>query len=170
MKFEPRRTIRYYMLRFVRLEGEPHFLARGLAIGVFVGILPIIPLHTVTILGLTILLRSSKLAGLLSSWLVSNPLTFFPQYYLSWRLGTWLIGQTITWHKVEHIMHMISNGAGFVATLGAISKLGWDAMITMIAGGSILALPFTVIGYFLALYMLTMVNRKRLQKRIQDNF
>jgi len=170
MKIEPRRTLRYYLLRFVRLKGEPRFLARGFAIGVFIGITPTIPLHTVAILALTILFRSSKLAGLLASWLVSNPLTFFPQYYLSWRLGTFLTGKTISWEKVRQIMQMISDGSGFTEILHAISRLGWDAVITMVTGGCLLALPVAVIGYFAALYLLTIMNRKRLQKQILNNF
>ena len=91
MKLEPRRTARYYYLRFIRLKGDPSVLARGVAVGTFIGITPTIPFHTVMALGLSFILRGSKVAALLATFLVSNPLTFFPQYYLSWQIGNWLL-------------------------------------------------------------------------------
>jgi len=39
-KIEPQRTARYYYLKFIRLKGDPAMLARGVAVGVFIGITP----------------------------------------------------------------------------------------------------------------------------------
>ena len=83
MKIEPRRASRYYYLKFIRLRGNPGVLARGVAVGTFVGITPTIPFHTVLALFLAFILRGSKIAALLTSVLISNPLTFLLQYYLS---------------------------------------------------------------------------------------
>jgi uncharacterized protein (DUF2062 family) len=83
MKFQPGRTAKYYYLRFLRLRGKPGELARGVAIGIFVGITPTIPFHTILALILAMILRGSKIAALLATVLVSNPLTFVSQkYYL----------------------------------------------------------------------------------------
>ena len=38
---------KYYYLKFIRLKGDPRSLALGTAIGVFVGLTPTIPLHTI---------------------------------------------------------------------------------------------------------------------------
>ena len=37
-KIQPQRAARYYYLRFIRLQGDPHTLARGVAIGLFIGV------------------------------------------------------------------------------------------------------------------------------------
>ena len=82
------RTIKYYALKFKRLRGDPHSLALGTAIGIFIGISPTIPLHTVAIIGAALLLRASTIAALISASVVSNPLTMVPQYYLCWLIKT----------------------------------------------------------------------------------
>ena len=51
--------------KMLRLKSSPHEVALGLSLGVFVGLLPIIPLQTVTVLLLALALRCSKLTALL---------------------------------------------------------------------------------------------------------
>ena len=81
---------RYWWQEFIRqlreLRGKPHELSLGIAIGVFVGITPTIPLHTVLAIALAVALRGSKLAAALGVW-VANPLTIPIFYYGSYQLG-----------------------------------------------------------------------------------
>jgi len=162
------RFFRYYYLRFIRLQGDPREIARGIALGIFIGITPTIPLHTVLILLLAIFLRASKLAGLLASCVVSNPLTFFFQYYLSWRLGTWLTPYELSWERIHEIMAIISGHIGFQKTMAELSKLGWESIAVMLVGGAVLALPFAVAGYFLSLYFYNKLRRKRFIRRAEN--
>ncbi len=83
-----KRFFRYHYLRFKRLKGDPHTLAKGVAIGVFIGVTPTIPLHTILILALCFFMGGNAVAAVLSSMVVSNPLTFFIQYFLSWWVGS----------------------------------------------------------------------------------
>ncbi len=59
---------------FKNLKGDPHYIALGMAIGVFVSITPTIPFHTVIALAMVIALPGSKAAAALSVWF-SNPIT-----------------------------------------------------------------------------------------------
>lgn len=163
-----RRFFRYYYLRFIRLQGDPQEIARGIAIGIFVGITPTIPLHTLLVLVLALFCRASKLAGLLASCVVSNPLTFFLQYYLSWRLGTWLTPYELSWERIHEIMAIISGHTGFEKTLAELGTLGWEAIAVMLVGGAVLALPFAVAGYFLSLYFYKRLRRKRFMRRAEN--
>src|SRR5210317_1471269 len=99
MKLEPQRAARYYYLRFIRLRGKPSELARGIAVGTFIGITPTIPFHTILALICASLLRSSKIAAVLATFVVSNPLTFFLQYYFSWKIGTWFTSREHSWNE-----------------------------------------------------------------------
>ena len=163
-----RRFFRYYYLRFIRLQGDPKEIARGIALGIFIGITPTIPLHTLLILLLAIFCRASKLAGLLAGCVVSNPLTFFFQYYLSWRIGTWLTPYELSWERIHDIMAVISGHTAFEKTLAELSKLGWEAIAVMLVGGAVLALPFAVSGYFLSLYFYKSLRRKRFRQRAEN--
>ena len=78
-----RRTIYYWIIRIKRLNGDPHYVATGMAIGVFVGITPTIPLHTVLALALAFLFRVSKVAAALGVW-CSNHVTIPFFYYWSY--------------------------------------------------------------------------------------
>lgn len=163
-----RRLFRYHYLKFKRLQGDPGFLSRGVALGIFIGVTPSIPLHTVLILGLSYPFRASKIAALSASVLVSNPFTFFFQYYLSWRLGVWLTSANLSWERMAEMMKTLSSDAGFMASLSALGQLGQEAIVTMLLGGCLLASPLALAGYFLA-YRFFTVLRARKAKRFNQN-
>lgn len=161
----PIRLVRYYYLKFLRLQGDPRSLARGVAIGIFIGITPTIPLHTVLILSLCLLFRASKVAGILASIIVSNPLTFFIQYYLSWLVGTIFFPGLLSWQRLQEVMAVLSSGSsgfsGFKSSLAAIGSLGFDAITVVVVGGTLLALPFTALSYYYSLKLFTRLRNKR---------
>ncbi len=126
MKLDPKRTARYYYLKFIRLKGEPCVLARGIAIGTFIGITPTIPFHSVMALALAFLLRGSKVAALLATFVVSNPLTFFPQYYLSWHIGNRLLPGKHSWGDVSELINLVVNGRAIQRDPGRLQPCGHE--------------------------------------------
>lgn len=165
MNFDPRRTIRYYWLKIIRLQGDPHVLARGVAIGIFIGVTPTIPFHTVLAIALALILRGSKITALLFTVIVSNPLTFFFQYYFSWRLGTLLTFRDLSWGKICSVLNIISANESFQHTIMAIGGLGLDTIFVMLIGGAVLALPFSLLGYLLSYFFFAMWQKKRKKSR-----
>lgn len=166
MKLEPQRTYRYYYLKFVRLKGEPAEIARGVGLGLFIGITPTIPLHTVLILFATLVSRSSKIAGLLASVAISNPLTIPPTYYFSWKVGAWLTGTHISWSQIKSVLEMVLSDAGFMDRAAAVAHLGREALVTLLLGGCVFALPVGLVGYFLSYRFFVAIQRKKRQKHI----
>ena len=165
MKFAPHRTIKYYYLRLIRLRGGPHFLALGVSIGAFVGVTPTIPFHTILALLLSFLFRASKLAALLATVLVSNPLTFFIQYYLAWMIGNWIIPNNISWAEINAVLEIITD-RGFMESLDALGRLGGEAITTLIVGGCLLALPIAIISYIVSLRFFFAAQKRRWEKEI----
>jgi len=64
---KPHRTLRYYLLKLKRLRGDPASLARGVALGVFTGITPTIPLHTISIIVLSFPFRANKISAIFAT-------------------------------------------------------------------------------------------------------
>ena len=159
-----KRALRYYYIKFIRLKGDPDVLARGVAIGIFIGITPTIPLHTGLVLFFALVFRATKIAALLACVMVSNPLTFFLQYYLSWRIGNWLTPHDLSWPQISQIMGVLASEATFRETLDAVMSLGVETIIVMILGGCLLALPLSVAGYFSSLRFFTVLREKRAKK------
>jgi len=165
MKLEPRRAARYYYLRFIRLKGHPSVLARGVAVGTFIGITPTIPFHTILAIVFAFFFRGSKVAALLSTIVVSNPVTILLQYYLSWQIGNLLIPGKHSWEDVSVLIDAVMDGANFSETFAALGKIGMDSIFILMSGGIILALPFTALFYFISLLLFRSIQKKRLEKK-----
>ncbi len=148
-----KRTLKYYYLRMKNLKGNPYSIASGMAIGVFIGLTPTIPLHAVIIISITSLFKSSRVAGLLGATIVSNPVTMPVHYYLAYHLGKRIISSNIT---LPHTYSIVD-----------IACVGQELTITMLVGGVALGLIPAVMAYFFALYGLTYLKAKRQSKRLR---
>jgi hypothetical protein len=163
---KPNRAAKYYYLKFLRLQGDPHSLALGVAIGLFVGITPTIPLHTALIIILAWLFRGNILAALIAATAISNPLTWLPQYYLCWRLGSWLLPGRLSWERIQGLLGLFASDASFTQNLALLGQLGLEAVAVMLVGGVLLAIPFTCAGYLLSLKFFRALRKKRQEKHI----
>lgn len=155
-----KRFFRYHYLRFKRLKGDPQTLARGVAIGVFIGITPTIPLHTVLILLFSFLFSGNALAGILAATVVSNPLTFFLQYYSCWWLGSLIFPDILTWQRMKELLATPQNPSGFMESLAVLTELGLDTILVLLTGGLVLALPFTIVSYIYTYRFFNTIRRR----------
>ena len=159
------RPIRYYLLRFLRLRGSPRSIALGAGIGAAIGIAPTLPLNNVLTLCFTLLLRANPVAGLIAATVYSNPLTFFPQYYFSWKIGDFLLPNRLSWERIQAaIAHLRENG--MFENLHILQQLGWDAILVMLSGGLVLAVPGGVFSYVVAHRLTLKFHEKRRSKHL----
>ncbi len=165
MKWDLRRTARYYFLRLKRLQGSPYSLAMGLALGSSIAITPTLPLHTVMIIACTLLLRVNTIAALLIATVISNPLTFIPQYWLAWKIGDFFFPDRLTWLRLKTVLTTLTD-QGIIDSLHTLSKLSVDAMLVLLTGGMILAIPIGLLTYFLSYDFFYKLRQKRQQKHL----
>jgi len=152
----------------MRLKGDPHSLALGTAIGVLLGIIPAMPLQTILIVLVTFMTRSSTLAAMLSSFLVCNPLTYVPQYYLSTVIGNIFTPYELNWIRIREVLDILLQYPGFYRSLEILTDLGYEAVIVLLVGGTILAIPFALASYFFALRLFLQIRKKKRQKHVLD--
>ena len=138
------------------LQGDPRYIATGMAIGVFVGVTPTIPFHTVIALSLAFILRGSKPAAAIGVWF-ANPVTIPFLYIGSFRLGILILNKPIPFDtKFESIT--------------ALMTLGLDVTIAMIVGGAILGILPAIIAYLLTYRIMIRVREKaRCRKQALKN-
>lgn len=160
------RTGKYYFLKLLRLRGTPHSIALGAAIGIFIGITPTIPFHTIAILALTLLTRTSFLAGFIASVLVCNPLTYVPQYFLSLLIGNILTPYHLSWERIKLVLDILLSDATIQERINALVSLGYEAAMVMMIGGTVLALPFAVASYYIFHYLVVSFRKKRRSKHV----
>jgi len=165
MKWDIRRLVRLYYLRFIRLKGSPHSLAKGAAVGAAIAITPTLPLHTVMIIGATLLLRVNTIAALITSAIISNPLTFAAQYFLAWKVGDLILPHRLSWDRLQQVLAM-TREAGLVDGFKTLSHLSVDAMLVMLTGGVILAIPTAIIAYYLSYSIFEKIQKRRQEKHL----
>lgn len=146
-----KRAIRYNYLKIMRLKASTHAIALGLAIGIFVGFLPIIPFQTVVALALAFVLRGSKIPAAVGTW-ISNPVNLIPFYTMLYYVGRWVM-------PMEAPELDFSNLA-----LESMIQQGWGLVVVMFTGGVVLGIPGAFITYVLTFRA---VNRYRQQRMIR---
>ena len=159
------RSVRYYFLRFKRLQGSSRSLALGSAIGTAVGITPTIPLHNVIILACALLFRVNPIAGILAGTIISNPLTIPAQYFLCWKIGDFLLPGRLTWEKIQSLLGIIQK-EGILDSLDILHKMGIDAIVVMLAGGLVLAVPTGILTYLFVYRFFTQLQMKKRRKHL----
>ena len=130
------------------LQGDPHYVALGMAIGVFVGVTPTVPLHTAIALALAFLFKASKPAAAIGVWF-GNPLTIPAFYYGSYKIGMLLLRHQAPLSGLQPGIH-------------EMLKMGLDVTISMILGGAILGILPAVTAYFITLKLSRKIRLRRL--------
>ena len=137
--------IQQWKNRVKNFHGDPHFVAMGMAIGVFVAATPSMPFQTAIAVALAFILRSSKAAAAISVW-ISNPITFPVFYLASYKVGTLLFG--------------ISSADNFGGEPVDVLKLGADVTIAAVTGGIIIGLCLAVTTYFITRKIYTKIRSR----------
>ncbi|NDY42378.1 DUF2062 domain-containing protein, partial [Dissulfurirhabdus thermomarina] len=161
-RLAPTRFLRYYWLRLLRLQGDPCFLARGVAVGIAVALTPTIPFHTVLIVVLCGLLGGNLIAAVIASWLVSNPVTIPFQYLAAWKIGAVLTGARFDASEARLLAAAVES-ADVVTAASAFFHAGGTLIRCMMVGGVAMALPGGAVGYagFLWVYRAYRRHRNR---------
>jgi uncharacterized protein (DUF2062 family) len=147
-----KRNLRLYYLRLLRLKGQPHEVAGGVAIGVFVGMTPTVPLHTVLAVLIALILKKSKLAAALGVW-VANPFFLPFIYLLDYKVGKVLTGANASSPPMSHfsVPHLV--------------RLGWDISYPLLCGGTVTGLLCAIPSYFITKRVILLYQAKRRQRK-----
>ena len=150
VKWLQKYNMREFIKRAKTLQGDPHYVAMGMAIGVFISITPTIPFHTVIAVALAFVLRGSKPAAIIGVWF-SNPITI-PFFYLGcYQVGMLLLDKPISFDAKYN-------------TIQDLMKLGWDVTAAMIIGGVILGIVPGIAAYFITRNIFTKIRKRKKKK------
>ena len=145
------RSARYWYLRLLRIQATPHEVALGMALGVFAGLLPILPFQIVVAVTLAFIVGGSKIAAALGTW-ITNPFNWVPFYMLCY-----FIGKTVAPFEIP----------SFDPTrleMSQMLELGWKFFAVMMAGGLVVAVPGMIITYFVTRKAVTLYRKRRAER------
>jgi uncharacterized protein (DUF2062 family) len=159
------RFSRYYFLRFVRIKGDPHDLALGMALGIFSAMLPIIPLHIALAVALALVFRVSKITALIGVW-ISNPFNWYILYFFNYRIGAFILNLHEDNRGFSSIMS-IETSEWTMDTILRIAHASWDIIAALVVGGLIMGVAAAVLSYFIFLRLFNLIRdwRQKIKER-----
>lgn len=124
--------------RFIRIRGNPKAITFGLALGIFIGISPLVGFQLISAVLIAALLRWNKIAAAMGT-LISNPIATPFIYTFAYYVGSVVMGTTtenpmVIPRELETARRMMEEASQFLLalTLGTVH----------------IGLPFAVLGYF----------------------
>lgn len=135
------------------LRDKPHAVALGIASGVFFGFIPLVGLKTLLAMGVARLARGNVVAAAVAVTLHDVLLPLAP-FILKWeyQLGYWLMSHP---HHFPPDLHATHHGVMMWFHWATLFTVG----LPLLVGAVVIAVPFAVCFYFIALKLLESSRR-----------
>lgn len=155
--------------RLHETEREPHAIARGFAVGLFLGMLPVLGLQTVLALVLAFLIRGSKVAALLGT-LLTNPVTFGPILWADYITGNYFLGgapdpqHAVVIEKTAETVEKVDDLPVTKApahSLKTLVGMGWNFVAPVLLGGTVLGAGLALAAYFPIAWLAARLVKKK---------
>ncbi|MBW2478172.1 MAG: DUF2062 domain-containing protein [Deltaproteobacteria bacterium] len=144
------RQVKLMLVRFVRLRGLPEEIAKGVALGIFIGMTPTFGLQMAIALFFAYLLKENRLAAILGVW-ITNPITAPVIYAIEYEMGRIILG-----------MDRASLPSEF--TFKAYAELGWNILLPIWVGGLVAGIILGALSYFITLRLIPIVKGWRIPR------
>lgn len=160
--------IAFFIDEIKKLHGDPHYVAFGMAIGVFIAITPTMPFHTVGAITLALFFKASKPAAIIGVW-VSNPFTVAFLYFACYKTGHLFFEDSI--NALEAIKILINH---FESNIELSQKINYfidfiqtniRSFMIMNFGGILLGLPSSLAAYFITKGFFVTLRQKKIAKK-----
>lgn len=135
-------------LKILRIKTSAHSIALGMAFGVFIGFMPVIPFQTVTVLALAFLFRANKITAVLATW-ISNPINMVPFYYVLYRVGDFVLPFQVVDYDPGNM------------DIRIMLDLGWRFLAVMFVGGAVMGTPSSVVTYLVTRKLVLSYRKRR---------
>lgn len=142
------RKLRYIYLRFIRLQGSPEQLARGMASGVFSGCFPLFGFQILIGVAVATVLRGNRIMAAASTW-ISNPFTYLPIFAFNYQVGAWILGSSST------------KGFTDLDSLRGWADMGTEVSTRLMLGSTVVGVVAGLLSYYLGLPLIRRMRQRR---------
>ncbi len=143
------RQFKLNVIRLARLRSDPDEVARGMALGLFIGFSPTFGFQMILALFFAFIFRQNKIAAFVGVW-VTNPLTAPLIYGMEYQVGRLLLGLP----PLEM--------ANFSCEL--IRELGAQVGVPLLLGSLVLGIPVAIIGYSLTVRLVPSLRQWKIPR------
>ncbi len=162
------RTRKFIRDKILHTGDSPHRIALGVAVAVFVSLLPIPMSQTVVAIALAALLRANKAVCIPVVW-VTNPLTAIPIWAFCLAIGQFVLdapadaGIIARLHQFTALSWNVFDSTFWTRSIEMLVHVGIDLWV----GCVIVGLASAVASYFLARWAVTVHREHRHQRTIR---
>ncbi len=146
-----RAKLKFLYYKLILDRESPARIARGVAIGVFMSLSPLLGLHTIIIVILAFLFRGSKTAGILGSF-ICNPLTIPVILFVDYEVGIYVCKL----FNMSYSQMLLSDFKHF-----DLLEQGLEIFIPAMIGSVILGAVLSVPAYYLSKKYFTRIFNDR---------
>lgn len=139
-----KKLLYFYYMKAVRDQGTPEYIARGWALGMFVGFAIPFGLQLVVAVPLSFLIKGSKLGAVFGTF-VTNHVTVFLIYPVQCWIGNKLICGSLSLDRIRQIMEEVIQNKNYET----LFQTGVEVVISFFAGGLLFAAISTPVTYYL---------------------
>ena len=141
----------YIWRRLLCLNDSPHGIALGLALGIFIGFLPLMGIQMAVVLFVALPFRKANRVSAVAGVWISNPITVIPLYALIYWVGTFFYRKSavLSYPVFEENIMGVLELDGFIDKTAAFLSIGADIFIPMCVGGCFLGIIMGSIVYFI---------------------
>ncbi len=132
----------YQRLIEIALTEDEERVAKGLAIGIFIGTIPVVGVHTVSAILVASILGYNRIAAAIGTYIPTNPWTTVPLFILEYYVGRFILRMLGIRLTSQTLKFSLRNPEEFL-------KIGKNIYIPMLIGGIFLAFIFSILGYYL---------------------
>ena len=158
-----RRIVKYYYLKVMRNSGSPEYIARGAALGIFIGFAVPIGFQIAAAVPLAFLLKGAKIPAVVLTF-ISNYATVLVIYPLQCYIGGFLIFRPFRWAVLVEKLH----GLLEERTLASLMELGTPIILSFLAGGLRFGIQTAVPGYYLTHRRVARFRPRRAERRAKE--
>jgi uncharacterized protein len=156
------------LIDIVRQKDTPHRIALGMALGIFVGILPIMGIQMTVVAIIALPLRGNLKAAVAGVW-ISNPITFLPMYWGYYKFGLLFFpSRAMTMAEFKETIKVAGewDWGAIGESIRRFMDIGADILVPMWVGSAILAVLFSIPTYFVTKWLI-IAYRMRKARRIR---
>jgi uncharacterized protein (TIGR03546 family) len=150
-------SIRKWLRDLAGLDDPPHKIALGLALGIFIGFVPIMGIQMAVVLPFAFLFRGNKTAAIGGVW-ITNPITVIPIYYIDYKVG--LLFTPFEPLSKSYFADLFNH-----LSISRFLKLGQDILVPLFTGGAIIGVVAAIPTYFITRRLVVRYRRKRKERR-----
>ncbi len=144
------RQFKLNLLRLLRIRKSPDEIAKGLALGVFIGMTPTFGFQMVIAIFFALLLSENKIAAAVGVW-ITNPLTAPFIYALEYESGRLVMGMGRAHLPAE-------------LTFSAFRELGHEVIVPLCLGSLIYGILCAALTYAITLRVIPIVKTWRIPR------